>query len=129
MAQILISESHEDVRRLLARMLTRLGHEPIVVTVPAPELLLSADVLVVEPAAPIGAVLTQAAGLVNPALPMICASVASPPAELAELGIVFAASLVKPFTAEQLAAAIGRSLRIDRGRDAYRAQRHGDRAA
>jgi CheY-like chemotaxis protein len=109
MARILISESHEDVRRLLVRMLTRLGHEPIAVTVPAPEQLLSADVLLVEPAAPIGTVLAQTAGLVNPSLPVICVSVAAPPAELAELGIVFAASLVKPFTAEQLDAAIGRS--------------------
>ena len=115
MARILVSESHEDVRRLLVRMLTRLGHEPIVVTVPAPEQLLSADVLVVEPAAPIGAVLAQAARLVNPSLPLICASVEAPPAELAELGIVFAVSLVKPFTAEQLRAAIEQSLRNERG--------------
>jgi hypothetical protein len=128
MARILISESHEDVRRLLVRMLSRLGHEPIVVTVPAPGQLLSADVLVVEPAAPIGAVLAQAAGLVNPSLPLICASVAAPPSELAELGVVFAASLAKPFTAEELHAAIGRSLRVDWGRDAHRGQPHRSRA-
>jgi CheY-like chemotaxis protein len=113
MARILVSESHEDVRQLLVRMLERLGHEPIVVTMPAPEQLLNADVLMVEPAAPIGAVLAQAAGLVNPSLPLICASVTAPPAELVELGIVFAASLVKPFTAEQLGAA------IDRAQSAY----------
>jgi CheY-like chemotaxis protein len=112
MARILISEPHEDVRRLLVRMLGRLGHEPVVVTVPAPEQLLNADVLVVEPAAPIGAVLAQAARLVNPSLPLVCASVAAPPAELAELGVVFAASLVKPFTTAQLSVAINRSLRI-----------------
>jgi hypothetical protein len=94
---------------MLVRMLTRLGHEPIVVTVPAPEQLLSADVLLVEPASPVGIVLAQAAGLVKPSLPLICASVAAPPAELAELGVVFAASLAKPFTAEQLGAAIGRA--------------------
>jgi CheY-like chemotaxis protein len=110
MARILISESHEDVRRLLVRMLTRLGHEPLAVTMPAPEQLFDADVLIIEPAAPIGAVLAQAARLVNPSLPLICASVEAPPAELAELGIVFAASLVKPFTAQQLDAAIQRSL-------------------
>jgi CheY-like chemotaxis protein len=113
MARILISESHEDVRRLLVRMLTRLGHEPVVVTMPAPEQLLGADVLMVEPAAPIGAVLAQAARLVNPSLPLICASVAAPPAELAELGVVFAAVLVKPFTSAQMDAAIRRSLRVD----------------
>jgi DNA-binding NtrC family response regulator len=110
MARILISESHEDVRRMLERMVTRLGHEPIVTNVPTPESLQSADVLVVEPAAPIGVVLAQAACIVNPALPIVCASVAAPPPELAELGVEFAAALVKPFTAEQLDAAIARAL-------------------
>jgi CheY-like chemotaxis protein len=129
MAQVLISESHEDVRRLLVRMLTRLGHEPIVVTVPTPEQLLSADVLLVEPAAPIGVVIAQAAGLANPSLPLICASVTAPPAELAELGVVFTAWLVKPFTAAQLDAAIGRSLRIGRGPNVDRARRRDDNAA
>lgn len=110
MAQILISESHDDVRRLLERMVARLGHEPVCVRVPAPTQLQSADVLVVEPAAPTGAVLAQAACIVNPALPLICASVTGPPPELTELGVEFAASLVKPFTSEQLGAAIDRAL-------------------
>jgi hypothetical protein len=92
-------------------MLTRLGHEPILVTMPAPEQLLNAEVLVVEPASPVGVVLAQAARLVNPSLTLICVSVAAPPGELAELGVVFAASLVKPFTADQLGVAINRSLR------------------
>ncbi len=100
---------------MLVRMLTRLGHEPLVVTVPTPEQLFGADVLMVEPAAPIGAVLAQAARLANPSLRLICASVEAPPAELAGLGIVFAASLVKPFTAAHLRAAIERSLRNERG--------------
>ena len=125
----MVSEPRDDVRRMLVRMLERLGHEPVVVTVPAPEQLLGVQALVVEPAAPIGAVLAQAVRLIDPSLPLICASVAAPPAELAELGIVFAASLVKPFTAEQLGAAIARSLRIDRGHDFHRAQHHGNQAA
>jgi DNA-binding NtrC family response regulator len=110
MAQILISESQNDVRRLLERMVTRLGHEPVFARVPASAQLQSADVLVVEPSAPTGAVLAQTACIVNPALPLICASVTGPPPELAELGVEFAASLVKPFTAEQLGAAIDRAL-------------------
>jgi hypothetical protein len=77
---------------------------------PAPAQLQSADVLVVEPAAPTGAVLAQAACIINPALPLICASVTGPPPELTELGVKFAASLVKPFTIEQLGAAIDRAL-------------------
>jgi CheY-like chemotaxis protein len=111
MARILISESHPDVRRMLERMVARLGHEPVLAVVPAPAQLQSADVLVVEPAAPTGAVLAQAACLVNPRLPIICASVTGPPPELAELGVPFVAALVKPFTAEQLGAAIDEALR------------------
>lgn len=110
MARILISEPHDDVRRLLERMLLRLGHEPIAVVVPAPELLTSADVLLVEPAAPVGAALAQAANIVNPSLPLICASVTSPPSELSKLGIDFAATLVKPFTSQQLRGAIDQAL-------------------
>jgi glycosyltransferase involved in cell wall biosynthesis len=91
-------------------MATRLGHEPVFVQVPAPAQLQSADVLVVEPAAPTGAVLAQAALIVNPTLPLICASVTGPPSELTELGVEFAASLVKPFSAEQLGAAIDEAL-------------------
>jgi CheY-like chemotaxis protein len=106
MARILISEPHDEVRRMLERMLTRLGHEPLAVRMPTPQQLMSADVLVVEPAAPIGAVLAQAARIANPSLPLICASVAAVDPELAKLGVVFAVCLVKPFTAEQLGAAI-----------------------
>jgi CheY-like chemotaxis protein len=110
MARILISEPHDDVRRLLERMVTRLGHEPIVVGVPTPEQLMSADLMVVEPAAPVGAVLAQAACIASPSLPLICASVAAAPPELAELGVVFAACLLKPFILRQLAAAIDEAL-------------------
>jgi CheY-like chemotaxis protein len=111
MARILISESDADVRRMLERMLMRLGHEPILVRVPAPEQLQRADVLLVEPAAPTGAVLAQAAGIVNPRLALISASVGAPPPELLELGVAFDAALVKPFTSEQLDVAIEQALR------------------
>jgi hypothetical protein len=106
MARILISEPHDDVRRLLKRMVTRLGHEPILVWMAESEQLQSADVLMVEPAAPTGVVLAQAARIVNPTLPLICASIDAPPAELADLDVVFAAALLKPFTAQQLSDAI-----------------------
>jgi len=95
---------------MLERMVTRLGHEPILAEMPAPVQLQRADLLMVEPAAPTGAVLAQAARIVNPRLPLVCASVTAPPPELEELGIVFAATLVKPFTAEQLGAAIDQAL-------------------
>jgi hypothetical protein len=110
MARILINESHESVRRLLERMVARLGHEPVPIVVPTPEHLLDADLLLVEPVAPLGAVLAQAVHIATPSLPIISASVSAPPPELAELGIEFAASLVKPFTLEDLDTAIKQAL-------------------
>jgi CheY-like chemotaxis protein len=110
MARILISESHQDVRRLLERMLTRLGHEPVRVRVPDTEQLMSADVVIVEPSDPIGVVLSQAASIARPSLPLICASVTEPPTELTELGVIFSACLIKPFTTKQLEAAIEEAL-------------------
>ncbi len=110
MAQILISEPHDDVRELLEQMLTRLGHKPIAVMVPTPQHLTSADVLLVEPASPVGVVLAQAACIANPSLPLICTSVTAAPSELTELGVVFAACLVRPFTVHELGAAIDRAL-------------------
>jgi len=114
MARILISEPHDDVRRLLERMVTRLGHQPVAVRAPTPQQLTGADVFIVEPAAPIGAVLAQAAHLIDPTLPLLCVSVTAPPPELAELGIAFGAVLIKPFSPAQLEAAIVRALRTTR---------------
>ena len=118
MARILISEPHEDVRRLLVRMVERLGHEPLAPRVAAPCDLRSTDLFVLEPAAPLGAALAQAAHLLAPSLPLICASVQAPPPALLESGIVFEACLVKPFTLDQLASAIEQAL----GRHGARAQ-------
>jgi hypothetical protein len=114
MARILISEPHDDVRRLLERMVIRIGHEPILARVPVSEQLQGIDLLVVEPAAPTGVALAQAARIVDPTLPLICASVEAPPADLAELGVVFAAALLKPFTVEQFSDAIEDVLRTQR---------------
>lgn len=91
---------------MLERMLTRLGHEPLAATMPTPQQLMSADALVVEPSAPVGAVLALAARVANPSLPLICVSVAAVDPELEQLGVSFAASLLKPFTARQLGCAI-----------------------
>jgi DNA-binding response OmpR family regulator len=122
MARVLISEPHEDVRRLLGRMLEHLGHEPVVYVALRPGQLMSIDALIVEPAAPAGIVLVQAAQIVAPSLSIICASVDAPPAELTELGIEFAACLVKPFAIGQLAAAIDRALasQVDPARNHHR---------
>ncbi|MGH2880286.1 MAG: hypothetical protein ACRDK4_11860 [Solirubrobacteraceae bacterium] len=106
MAKILISEPHPDVRRLLARMVLQLGHEPFLLDAPTPEAFLGADVFLVEPAAPIGAVLAKAAELIAPALPIVFVTVGAP----SELDIDPVCQVVKPFRATQLGDAIDRAL-------------------
>jgi hypothetical protein len=106
MALMLISEPNEIIRRLLEEMLTRLGHEPLLITMPTLERALNADLFIAEPKAAGGSILAQAVHIVNPSLPMICASVSIPPWELCELGIVFVDSLIVPFTLGQLRSAI-----------------------
>ena len=108
MARILISEPHEDVRNLLCRMVTDLGHEALVMDVPTPERFLQADLFLVEPAAPIGAVLAKAAHLIRPGLPIVFVSVEPPP----ELDLEPAGHVMKPFTASQLGDVIDRALRV-----------------
>ncbi len=116
MARILLNESHEDVRRLLERMIARLGHEAVTIEVLDPAQLQGAGALVVEPTATAGALVALGASLADPALPIVCASVAPPPAELVEMGVVFAATLMKPFTTQQLGDAIAVALSEHCGR-------------
>ncbi|HEY5287597.1 MAG TPA: hypothetical protein VIJ50_10880 [Solirubrobacteraceae bacterium] len=110
----MISEPREDVKRLMERMLLRLGHEPIATTVPDAEQLAGADALIVEPLDPVGAVLAQAASMARPSLPLICASVAQPGPEFVELGVAFSACLIKPFTTGQLEVVLERALTASR---------------
>jgi hypothetical protein len=112
MARTLISEPNEVDRRLLEGMLRRLGHEPLLITMPTLALGLDADLFIVEPEAPGGGILAQALHIANPSLPMICASVSVPPWELCQLGVVFADSLIVPFTLGQLRAAIELALHL-----------------
>ncbi len=112
MARIIISEPHADVRALVARMVLQLGHEPIVLRTPMPEQFLGADLFLVEPADPIGAVLVKAASLIAPEMPIVFVSVEAPP----ELDVEPAAHVMKPFTGEQLRGAIDRALALGRRR-------------
>jgi CheY-like chemotaxis protein len=106
----MISEPHPDVRRMLERMVTRLGYEPVVALTPTPALLRSIDALLVETATQQGAMLVQLARAANPSVAIVCASVTAPPVELSAVGIDFAAVLVKPFTVEQLRSVLARTL-------------------
>jgi hypothetical protein len=109
---------------MLERTITRLGYEPVPLSTATLEQLMSADLLVVEPASPAGAALAQAASIANPSLPLICVSVTAPDPELAKNGVVFVASLVKPFTVEQFKSAVDQALHSGRDeqddRDPYR---------
>jgi len=102
MARIVISEPHTDVRTLIARMVLQLGHEPILLDAPTPEQFLGADLFLVEPAAPIGAILAKAAKLIRPEMPIVFVSVEPPP----ELDVEPVAHIMKPFTTAQLREAI-----------------------
>lgn len=110
MARILISESHPEVRKLLIRMVSTLGHEPVCAHAPRPGFLDGVDVVLVEPATPSGAVLAYATQLIDPEMPIVCVTVAPDP----EINVAFAAILVKPFTLLGLGCAI--QLALGRGR-------------
>jgi hypothetical protein len=103
------------VRRMLVEMVARLGYTPVVAQLGDQEQLVDADVLLVEPAATLGITQAQAAWYAEPPVPIVCASVAAPPAAFAELGIAPAAVLAKPFTSAQLDAAILQVLARRRG--------------
>ena len=59
MTQILIVESHPEVRRLLERMVRRLGHEPVIATAPAMPLLKDIELVIVELSDPTSALLAE----------------------------------------------------------------------
>jgi DNA-binding NtrC family response regulator len=116
------------VRQMLERMVTRLGYEPVIADLSVQEQLASADVLLIEPVAPLGVTLAQAAHFADPRVPIVCASVMGPPAAFAELGIELADALQKPYSSEQLDAAIMRAL-ASRWGSCEEGSRHDRRAA
>jgi len=106
MARILINEPHPEVGLVLTRMVLRLGHEPVLRTEMVPGYLDGVELMMIEPAAPLGALMAKASRRLNPSVPIICASVAAP----AQIGVPFSAWLLKPFTQAQLAHAIEQAL-------------------
>jgi hypothetical protein len=75
----------------------------------APGYLDGVEVVIVEPAAPLGALMAKATSRRKPSLPIICASVAAPP----KIGVQFSSHLLKPFTQAQFASAIEQALAKD----------------
>jgi hypothetical protein len=110
--KILISETHPEVRKMLARMVQALGHEPVIARVPMPSQFLDVDVFLVNTDETLGMTRVQAAYHANPSLPIIGTGAGPAPAEeLALLGIELAAWLSIPFTLPQLREAVERALR------------------
>lgn len=99
MASILLSEADPDVRRLLVVLLERLGHETIVLEGGA-QALPSADLMVLEPAAPSRLEQAREIRAQKPDMPVVCVSVL--PAEARFLALGPLAHLTKPFTFAQL---------------------------
>jgi CheY-like chemotaxis protein len=106
MARILINEPHPKVRQLLARMVERLGHEALTRQQVVPGYLEGVDLLIVEPAAPLGAVIAKATQILDPSLPIVCASVEAPP----QIDVRFSSTLIKPFALAELGEAIEQAL-------------------
>lgn len=107
----MISEPHPGIRLMLKRMVARLGHEPFTAGPrPTPARLRSADVLLLEPAAPFGVSLARTARAANPGVAIVCAGIAAPLVELSHLEPNLAAILGRPLRIEQLDGAIRRAL-------------------
>jgi CheY-like chemotaxis protein len=106
MASILLLEGDPDVRRLLLIVLADLGHTavPLEAGGDVPQ---STDCLVVDPAAPIHLDQARRARAQYPDLPVICTSFVKEHA-FPEAGPLV--HLAKPFTADQLGAAIDLAL-------------------
>lgn len=108
MASILLSEADPDVRRLLVVLLERLGHEAIVLEGGDSELSPSADLLLLEPAAPARLEQARRIRAQQPSLPVVCVSILPADARFLTLGPL--AHLAKPFTFEELGATIEAAL-------------------
>ena len=106
MARVLVCESDPDVRRLLALLVERLGHEAVFddgSVAPSP-----ADLMLLEPASARAVEHARAVRDAQPGLPIICVSVLPEDGELLSLGPL--EYLVKPFALKELRAAVDRAL-------------------
>ena len=106
-ASILVSEVDPDVRRLLVVLIERLGHDAAVlrddVVVPP-----RSDLLLVDPAAPAGLEHLRLIRAFFPEQPVLCLNPLPDGAGLLGRGPTW--FLPKPFSPEQLGAALDRAL-------------------
>jgi len=107
MATILLSEADPDVRRLLIVLLNRLGHEPVVLGSGSTSTD-TGDLLLLEPASPACLEQARAVRERQPEIPIICVSILPSEAWFSDGGPP--TYLAKPFTLEQLDAALDAAL-------------------
>jgi deoxyribose-phosphate aldolase len=101
---VLICEPHPEVRELLKRIVTRLGHEPVL----DDAALGHVEAIVVEPAHTPSVERAQAFRAVAGGVPVICASIDFPNGGTKRLQPV--AHLVKPFALPDIEAALTQAL-------------------
>ena len=106
MARVLVSEPHEDIRSLLALVVTRSGHDAVVLADGETLCDKAIDAAIVEPGAPGG--LALVAQLAERGVVLVFASIY--PADDATLSFHPAAYLVKPFRLQTLEQALGEAL-------------------
>jgi DNA-binding response OmpR family regulator len=110
MATILIAEPHDELAHLVAIVIGRLGHEPVVWEGrPTPP----SDLLVLEPADPSALAFAREQRAFRPGLPILCVSILPPSDETRSLAP--ADHLLKPFRLAELEAAIRSALVWKRG--------------
>ena len=106
-AKVLISEPHPDVRSLLAFVVRRSGHEPVIFDGDC-ELARGVDAIVIEPGEDAALGLAGWARSQLPGVPILCASIFPPWPATAELHPD--AYLVKPFPLYELEHALATAL-------------------
>ena len=96
MARVLIAEPTPELSELLARVVTRAGHEPVAYVGAPSGAPADVDALLIEPAVPEADELATRLRSERPRLPIICVSIAAPTPEVLALAPV--AFFEKPFS-------------------------------
>jgi DNA-binding NtrC family response regulator len=109
-ARVLVSEADPDVRRLLAALVERLGHEALVLGSADSKIPPEADLMLLEPDSTTCLEHARTARTDSPGLPVISLSLIPSGGEfLSEGPLQF---LPKPFTLDQLRTVVERSFHI-----------------
>jgi hypothetical protein len=108
MAVVMVADAHDEVQRLLACVVERVGHIPVSWTPAESDTLDGFDVLMVEPASLDCFRYAQAVRGARPELPILCVSIYPPTPAVRALECM--AHLLKPFSLSELASALEQAL-------------------